>query len=172
MHALAAMARKWSRDPEPAKGFGSIGEGLGLVMPCDRAYLLRWARPSGTLEVVGVYQGSEQGWQLGQALPQDPRDKELVDSAAEVMICSDTALWVTSMERQLGEEGMRSLLAMVLRVRGQAAGLLVVASERRMAYGAREVRLLRQMAPALVGHLRYRELRVDPTPGCSAADLP
>jgi len=34
-----------------------------------------------------------------------------------------------------------------------------VASAERLAYGAKDVRLLRQMAPALVGHLRHKELK-------------
>ena len=159
VQAPAVIARKWAQEPEQAQGFTIIGEGLASVMPCDRAYLLRWARPSHELEVVGVYQGAEQGLQLGQALPQERRDRDLIESAPEVMICSDTAVWLTSLERQLGEEGMQSLLAVVLRVQKQAAGLLVVASRERLAYGAIEVRLLRGMAPALVGHLKHRELR-------------
>jgi hypothetical protein len=159
MTALAVIAKGWAQEPEQARGFGIIGEGLASVMPCDRAYLLRWARPSHELEVAGVFQGVETGLQRGQVLPQEQRDRDLIESAPEVMICSDTAVWLTSLERQLGEEGMQSLLAIVLRIQKQAAGLLVVASGERLAYGAREVRLLRQMAPALIGHLRHRELR-------------
>jgi hypothetical protein len=172
MEALAVIAKRWAQEPEPAQGFAIIGEGLAAVMPCERAYLLRWTRPSEELEVVGVFQGSEQGLQLGQVLPQERRDQELMRSAPEVMICSDTAVWLTSLERQMGEEGLRSLLAIVLRVRKEPAGLLVVASGERLAYGAKEVRVLRQMAPALVGHLRHRELRGDPTPAATQPPSP